>query len=275
MKHVFMIPVALLLAGCPKDIDVRKVSDSVSKLSESSREQTDEEEIEIGTAIAARLVGAAPLVRNDHVQRYVNQVGRWVAQQSERTELPWRFAVLDSADLNAFAIPGGFVFITQGLLESMQNEAELAGVLGHEISHVLRQHHLRAIRKQNRIGAATDLVSSFIGDKKDQKVFDKLVGAGTQLYARGLDKDDELEADRMGVVLAARAGYDPYGLPAVLQTIQAKSTQDPALALMLKTHPAPGARLDLLEKVMPKALERYAGQPAVAARFVREVSATP
>jgi predicted Zn-dependent protease len=91
------------------------------------------------------------------------------------------------------------------------------------------------------------------------------------LYARGLDKGDEFEADRMGVVIAARAGYDPYGLPAVLQTLEAINPQDSNLALMFKTHPAPQKRLELLDGLMTGSMDRYASQPVMAERFQKIV----
>ena len=87
------------------------------------------------------------------------------------------------------------------------------------------------------------------------------------MYGRGLDKGDEFEADRLGVVLAARAGYDAYGLPSVLQTLQAMNAQDSALALMFKTHPAPGERLDALSEKMQPTLDAYSAQPQLAERF--------
>src|SRR5690606_22482768 len=156
----------------------------------------------------------------------------------------------DTDSLNAFAAPGGYVFITRGLLLNMRNEAELAGVMAHEISHVLKRHHLNAIQKNAQTGLVADLASMAAGSSKNAGLADKAIGASTELYARGLDKDDEFEADRMGVVLAARAGYDPYGLPAVLQTLDGMNSQDSGLALMFKTHPAPQKRLELLDGLM-------------------------
>ena len=97
---------------------------------------------------------------------------------------------------------------------------------------------------------------------------DKLIAFGTEMYSRGLDKSDELEADRLGVVIAARAGYDAYGLPSVLQTLQAMNAQDSALALMFKTHPAPGERLDALGEKMQPVLDAYSAQPQLAERFL-------
>ena len=95
---------------------------------------------------------------------------------------------------------------------------------------------------------------------------EKLLAASSELFTRGLDKSDELEADRLGVVIAARAGYDAYGLPTVLQTLQAMNPEDSGLALMFKTHPAPGERLDALEKMQPT-LDAYAGQAQLVDRF--------
>jgi predicted Zn-dependent protease len=99
---------------------------------------------------------------------------------------------------------------------------------------------------------------------------DKLITFGNELYTRGLDKSDELEADRVGVVIAARAGYDSYGLPSVLQTLQAMNAQDSTLALMFKTHPSPGERLQALTEKMHAVLDAHAMQPQLAERFAAE-----
>src|SRR5438128_1407145 len=99
-------------------------------------ETSFEEEVRIGRHLAANLLGAAPLVRDEPLQAYVNRVGRWVASQGERPELKWYFGVLETEDVNAWALPGGYVFVTKGLYRLLASESELAGVLGHEIAHV-------------------------------------------------------------------------------------------------------------------------------------------
>jgi predicted Zn-dependent protease len=137
---------------------------------------------------------------------------------------------------------------------------------------VLRRHHLNAIQKNARVGIVADVLSIATQDKQHSETLDKVINAGTEIYARGLDKDDEFEADRMGVIIAARAGYDPYALPAVLQTLDAMNPQDSGLALMFKTHPSPASRLDLLDKAMQSSLDKYAGQPTLAERFVKFAS---
>lgn len=200
-----------------------------------------EEEIALGREITGSLLGAAPLVKDAGLQQYVNKVGRWVANQSERSDLPWKFGVIDSADLNAFAAPGGYVLITKGLYQKLQNEAQLASVLGHEIAHVVKKHQLKVLQKQQMVSAGSDWLKDKLGKKN--KLADKAIGTGAEISARGLDKDAEFEADRMGMVLAARAGYDAFSLGEVLQIMAQTSPSDGSVALLFKTHPHPDERL--------------------------------
>lgn len=266
------LPVAAFDLGGLGNIDLEKAVKVVQKVQKANADISEPQEIDLGGGIASNLLGAAPLWDNPPVQRYVNRVGRWLALQTERPDLPWQFGVLDDNDVNAFAAPGGYVFITKGLLARMNNEAELAGVLAHEISHVLRKHHLQALKKGARSELMSDLANDAIKSQGGDPRLSKLVSAGTEIYARGLDKQDEYEADRMGVVIAARAGYDPYGLPAVLQTLQSINPNDSNLALMFKTHPALGDRLSLLDGLMSESLSDREGQPDLVARFVSVLS---
>ncbi len=205
------------------------------------RNPSVEEEIALGRNITGSLLGAAPLVKDDALQQYVNKVGRWVASQSERADLPWKFGVIESADINAFAAPGGYVLITKGLYQKLTNESQLAGVLGHEIAHVVKKHQLKVLQKQQLLNAG----SGWLKEKfaKGNKLADKAIGSGAEISARSLDKDAEFEADRMGMVLASRAGYDVYGLAEVLQAISQTNKADSSVALLFKTHPAPDERL--------------------------------
>jgi len=248
------------------NFNLNRAIESVKSLGRAMQDIDEKQEIEIGRDMAARLLGAAPLVNDAKLQRYVNSVGRWLASQTERPDLPWQFGVLDTPGLNAFAVPGGTIFVTRGLLERMRSEAELAAVLAHEISHVLKKHHLKAIQKSAQASLAGDALSAAM-KSSNPEVRGKLVSFGTEMYARGLDKSDELEADRQGIIIAARAGYDSYGLPAVLQTLQAMNPQDSGLALMFKTHPAPAERLDALGEKMQPTLDAHSDQPQLAERF--------
>ena len=261
---------ASLAQGFELNLDLDKLKNAFSR-AKDLKPVDDRGELEIGDGVAANLLGAVPLVQDETLQHYVNRLGLWLALQTERPDLTWHFGVLDTDSVNAFAAPGGYVFITRGLLLRLQSEAELAGVLAHEIGHVLKRHHLNAIQKNAQAGILADLASIAADQRKHGELAQKAISTGTELYSRGLDKDDEYEADRLGVVIAARAGYDPYGLPAVLQTLGAMNPQDGTLALMFKTHPAPQQRLQLLDGLMSGKLEVYASQPNVQDRFRKVV----
>lgn len=233
---------------------------SLAELADLVKGTSVEEEIAIGQEIAGRLLGAAPLVPDEALQQYVNKVGRWLSLHSGREELDWYFGVLDSDDVNAFAAPGGFIFLTRGLYARLTSEAELAGVLGHEIGHVVKRHHLGLIQKGKAIDIGTSLFSKKLGKLKNEhagQAMKTLIGSGAEILARGLDKDAEYQADRIGVVVASRAGYDPYGLPMVLQEIGHAGLGDSTVALLFKTHPHPNARLSSLGESMGEAFDRY------------------
>jgi beta-barrel assembly-enhancing protease len=268
----------LLLAGMPLagSCDFPSL-DSLGDLYKSVKQAfvpaTEEQEIAIGHDAAATLLGASKPIDGAAVQDYVNKVGLWIALPSDRPNLPWHFAVVDSDDIDAFAAPGGFVFITRGLLLHMHNEAELAGVLGHEISHVVMKHHLNALQRAAKLdlagqaakqGAAQEGYDSDL----DNKLMDQVSGATRTLYSKGLDKGDEIDADRMGVVLAARAGYDPYGLLAVLQTLAAVDPKSSSMQLLLATHPSPDDRIKALSSSMEGGrMGRFGGHAEGQERF--------
>ena len=145
---------------------------------------------------AARLpviyLGAAPLVKNDALQRYVNEVGRWVSLQGERPDLAWHFGVIDSDDINAFSAPGGYIFITKGLYRTLQNEAELAGVLGHEIGHVLKRHHLKLLQKSAQVALVGQALGSMIAKQGNNDttsaILQNVIGNGAEVVARSLTR---------------------------------------------------------------------------------------
>lgn len=245
--------------------------DLVGMLSQSLEEIDEPKEIELGRQLAAVLLGAKPLHPNMALQRYVNRLGRWISLQSPRPNLPWTFAVLDDPGFNAFAAPGGYVFVTKGLIDRVADESELAGILAHEITHVVVKHHLKALRKNARAGLLSQVVASQVGNSLPGGMSAQLIGMGRNLYSKGLDQEDELDADRTGVALAARAGFDPYGLVAVLQQLRTATVDDPLFALTVSTHPSAQVRLDQLELAMGQRLDALVGRApiTVAQRLAR------
>ncbi len=154
--------------------------------------------------------------------------------------LPWRFAAVESAQVNAFAVPGGTILITSGMLGLINNEAELACVLGHEVGHVTRKHHLALLQKQLLLKAGTDALATQTNLSETRKF---VTAQGSELFARALDRDSERDADSDGVLLAARAGYDPAACHVFMQRMAAMKQDSGALAGLYKTHPRPSDRV--------------------------------
>jgi len=245
-------------------LDLGRLFDVGRDLRTATAGMDEKDEIAVGREVAGRTLGAAPLVPDPELQAYVNRVGRWIAMQTERPDLPWHFGVLDTSSVNAFAAPGGYVLITRGLYEMLNSEAQLAGVLGHEIGHIVQRHHVKVMQQSAAVSAGARAVQR--GDRGI--LVNNLIGTGAEVLARGLDKSAEFEADRIGVVLAARAGYSPYGLVEVLHMLAARAADDSSLALLFKTHPAPGERLTQLGDALAP---RVAALPSGKEPAIRQV----
>ena len=278
MKHPLVAGALLALAAgtAQAQFDFKKVLGSLGEKAGDAAQaltgRSEEQEQKLGAQWAATLLGAAPLVNDAAMQAYVNELGLWIALHSERPTLAWRFGVIDSPNINAFATPGGYVLVTRGLMNVMRDEAELAGVLAHEIAHVVKKHHLNAILKAQGASLGAELLGKYADNKLGAgEVTDKVVGGLKEISLRGLDKGDEYQADRMALVLAARSGYDPFGLPRVLQKLETLNAKDSSLALLFETHPTPTARLDALEQSAGDKLDAYAQQPVFAERFAASV----
>jgi beta-barrel assembly-enhancing protease len=232
-------------------------------LSQSLDQIDQPKEIEIGRQLAAVLLGSKPLHPDMALQRYINRLGRWISLQSSRPDLPWTFAVLNDNGFNAFAAPGGYIFVTKGLVDRMTDEAELAGILAHEIVHVTEKHHLKAIRKNAQAGLITQLIGAQLNQSLGGGLSQQLIALGRDAYSKGLDQSDEYEADRHGVAMAARAGFDPYGLLAVLHQLRTVAADNGDFTLTLSTHPPAQLRLDQLEAAMGQRLDAFSGRRAV------------
>ncbi len=264
----WIVAVALAAVSCQAGaatLDIGRIFDIGKDVADATKGMDEKDEIAIGREIAGRMLGAAPLVADPGLQAYVNRVGRWVASQAERPDLPWHFGVIDSSSINAFAAPGGYILITRGLYEILDSEAQLAGVLGHEIGHIVKRHHITVMQKSAAISAGARIAQG----NRNQLV-NSLIGTGAEVMARGLDKSAEFESDQIGVILAARAGYSPYGLVEVLHKLSARAGDDASLALLFKTHPHPGERLTELGNALTP---RMATLPAGKEPAIRQVSA--
>jgi len=205
-----------------------------------------EEEQSIGTSISLQVIARYGGVYDQpELTRYVNLVGRAVALTCDRPDIPYRFALLNSNSINAFAAPAGYVFVTRGLLAQIRNEAELAAVLGHEIAHVSQKHVLEVIQRSKQIAGIAE--SGLAYAKQNPDAFRGVIDAAVKaLLEEGLDQEKELEGDRLGSVFAARVGYNPAAYVTLLNRLRALKGDDRAF---FKTHPNFSARIEAVQEM--------------------------
>jgi len=254
---------------------------------QSEFELSDRDEAALGLEMVPALLGQQKLLDDPALQQYVNRVGLWIALQSERPALPWQFAIIDSDSVNAFAVPGGYVFVTRGMLALLGSESELAGVLGHEISHVVRKHHLRWVYQNKDMQAAMRTTRKSVGGNAGMARYLESVERLMQqqqammqsgALRAGIGQGEETQADSDGATLAWRAGYDMYGLVSALQRFEAyQRPRYTALRGELHDHPEPVQRLKMLDLALRSRTEKEmsgdAGDEryAIATRAVRGI----
>lgn len=208
---------------------------------------SENQEIAIGSALATTILKGKMLDADPNVQRYVNELGRWLSLQSAQPKLPWVFAVLDDSSINAWSTPGGYVFITRGLLDLCADEAELAGLLAREIVFVAEHHPSQKL---------AELVQA--------SPYAPMPTLGQQWLNKPLHSDIHYRADREGVVLAARAGIDPYGLVAWLYKAADLVATDSGFNDWKSIMPPTSLRIDQLQLAMGNQLDALTGKPSVS-----------
>jgi Zn-dependent protease with chaperone function len=231
-------------------------------------EITDEDEQKIGAAVSEKIRQRYGVVQDPAIHKYVTLVGNVLAQHSERPQLAWKFIVLDTDGVNALAAPGGYVHITRGALSLMSNEAELAGVLGHEIIHVTEKHTIRAIQKGKAIQMGANETMA-----NNPAIFNKIVDKATDAVMSGFGRGEELEADEKGIVVAAKAAYDPKGLGAFLTTLADRNKNSTGKQGLFASHPEMDERLKKLDKTI--ADQKLTGSAVLDARFHQNVTYKP
>ena len=202
---------------------------------------SEEEEIQLGRGSDPKIVAAMGLYDDESIQRYVQNLGRALADASERPHLPWTFRVLDEPVINAFALPGGYIYVTRGILAYLESEAELAGVLGHEIGHVTARHSVEQLSRTELTQIGPRL-AGILGPRVQNAV--GLVLAPLQLFELKFSRDDERQADALGVRYMARLGYEPQELAEVMAMLADVSAAEGEGRVpgWLSTHPTPENR---------------------------------
>jgi predicted Zn-dependent protease len=251
----------------------RKILSGATQVLSSSQEMTYQTELTVGESLALESMQRfGKPVNNEPLQKYVNLVGSSVARNSRRSTIPYRFVVLDSPVQNAFATPGGIIFISRGLLDILDNEAELAAVLSHEIGHVAEKHALKSIRRAQFLqGAATITAATMKGS--EGKKFESMIGdLQSTLFDKGLDQGMEYEADQAALETAYRTGYDPSAMVSALRKLQQQEATAAKSGSWFSTHPPLDERIDRLSARLGKYPDR-AGLAKLPARFAKYAKA--
>jgi predicted Zn-dependent protease len=202
------------------------------------------QEVDIGKQVAADVESKERVLADSQVQSYVNNIGQKLVSVCDRKDIRYSFKVLDNDEINAFACPGGFIYVYKGLLKTMNSEAELAGVLGHEISHVVARHSIKQLQQFYGISL---LIKVALGEKS--KVVQDVVGAAAGLVLRGYGRDNEFEADEYGTLYQYKANYNPDGMVQLLGLFKSMEKNPPGtLKKLLSTHPPTAERIAKVKK---------------------------
>lgn len=210
-------------------------------------ESDTDEEVKFGREIAARLLGQYKMSTNDRLQKYLNLVGTTLTRNCSRPELDFHFILIDSSEMNAYSTPGGFVFVTSALLSRMENEAELAGVLAHEIAHITERHIVKELSLKGAEKSAVSSITVLIGGASESVkiALSQAVDKAVDLILRdGYKKEDEMQADTSAVFLGALSGYDPSGVVSFLEKIGKVKTS------VGKTYPVYDLRLATINQAI-------------------------
>ena len=208
---------------------------------------SEAEELAIGQQQDVEIRREMGVYDDPALQRYVNDIGQELARNSHRPNLPWSFTIVDSPAINAFALPGGYIYLTRGILAYLDDEAELAGVLGHEIGHVTARHAAQAYTRQAQANLGLAILSIFVPSTQPYADLGA-TGLGVLFLRHG--REAEIEADRLGVEYGSGAGYDPAGVPRFLTTLaRVGAMSERGVPNWLSTHPDPGSRVTKAEPV--------------------------
>jgi predicted Zn-dependent protease len=236
-----------------------------------------EEEAEMGAAYAAQINQQTPLIRDPAAVSALNQLGRALAARADSTGRRYTFYLVDSPEVNAFAIPGGHVYVNRGLIEQADEVSELAGVLGHEIAHVTERHGLEQVEKQQDASLLLSLVYMLLGREPGWLEQVAIQGGGAAIFAK-YGRDAEREADRKAVETLVASGYHPEGIATFFEELLRQQQRQPDLLdQWFSTHPTSGERVQdaraLIQSMGPLEENRLARDTPEYQRFRARVQA--
>jgi beta-barrel assembly-enhancing protease len=239
-----------------------------------------QQEIEMGAQYAQQINAQLPIVSDPEANRYINVLGDSIARLTSRQEIPdWKFYIVDSKEVNAFAVPGGFIYVNRGLIERTQRMDQLAGVLGHEIGHVVKRHSIKQMQQQQgaNVGVTLACVLTRICDNQAGQAAIQV--GGTALFAK-FSRSDEIEADEEGIRNVVRAGIHPNGIPEMFQILLNERSSNPSgVEGWFSTHPMEEDRIQntraLISQISPSVLRTLTLDSQAYQSFKARIRALP
>jgi len=211
------------------------------------------QEVQIGREAQVQVKREVPALRDAAVNRYVDSVGARLARRASGPDYPYSFDVANYREINAFALPGGPVWVHRGALAAARNESQIAGVLAHEIAHVAQRHAAGQMSKGLIANGLLGLLGAAVGNDRGGRIARVAAGLAAEGTMLKFSRDDEREADEVGAAIMKRAGWSPLGMVEFMQILRAKAGSDPgAVQTFLSSHPAPGERVARLQATVRK-----------------------
>lgn len=240
-----LLLVLVLLTGCSQRDQLQPKQSNVWLVSERR-------EIAIGEEVAIAVEKEYPVYKDAELAAYVDQIGQTLARNSDRPNIKYRFKVLDSPIANAFATPGGNIYITRGMIGVLDDEAELAGVIGHEIGHVAARHSAKQIQNSTLASIGFVALAVFAGEKMGNDML-RAADYATTLIFLGYSRGDEDQADILGAKYLYRTGYDPMGMVGAMEGLLELEKRNPAKAEeFFRTHPLTRERVTHIRAWIPR-----------------------
>jgi predicted Zn-dependent protease len=238
-----------------------------------------QQEMALGAQYSQQINAQLPIMQDPEVNRYINVLGDSIAGLTSRGDLDWHFFVVNSAEVNAFAVPGGYIYVNRGLIERSKNLSELAGVLGHEIGHVVKRHTIKQMQQQQGAQVGVTLGCVLLNVCGTEIAQAGINIAGSAIFAK-FSRDDETQADEVGIDNVVRAGISPKGIPEMFQILLDERRADPgAVELWFGTHPTEESRISdtqaIINKIDPAILRSLTYDSPRFHDFKQRVQALP
>jgi predicted Zn-dependent protease len=238
-----------------------------------------QQEVEMGQQYSQQINAQLPIVRDPEINRYINVLGDSLARVADDRGLDWSFYVVDSKEVNAFAVPGGFVYINRGLIERATAMDQVAGVLGHEIGHVTQRHSVKQMQSAQKANIGVSLACVLTRVCENQAAAAAINIGGNAVFAR-FSRQDEAEADQVGVQYVTRAGIDPRGIPQMFQILlQERQARPAGVEAWFLTHPLEEDRIQAtqaqINRIDPAILRGLAQDSRNFKQFQARVAGLP